>query len=165
VVLLSFIASASKVCCISSGLQLQAEERWLTQNTRSTLQTICAYITNFTNMIKTKTRANHLQPVVLLSHDVFTFRKVLVSIFERLGDLFRRTDVWLALILLSWLQCFALEEWVNIVCLSISIGQLNQSIIQSFFLAMVFFPFTCCCEVVSFLFIARAADVIRESIR
>jgi hypothetical protein len=44
-------------------------------------------------------------PRVLLSHDAFTFRKVLVAM-ERLGALFLRTDIWLVL---GWLFC--LEEW------------------------------------------------------
>jgi hypothetical protein len=53
---------------------------------------------------------------VLRSHDVFTFRKVLVAI-ERLGDLFpQRMDVWL--VLLSWLFCLEGGLVIN-VCLSI----------------------------------------------
>jgi hypothetical protein len=40
-----------------------------------------------------------LVPHGLLSHNVFTFRKVLVAI-ERLGGLFQRTDIWL-----RWLFC------------------------------------------------------------
>jgi hypothetical protein len=52
-------------------------------------------------------------PPVLLSHDVFTFRKVLVAI-ERMDDLVQRADIWLFLA-----GCF-LGGVVNTLCLSIN---------------------------------------------
>jgi hypothetical protein len=48
-------------------------------------------------------------PDVLLSHDVFAFRKVLVAV-ERFGGLFQRTGDWLFLA-----GCFCLEGWLNAV--------------------------------------------------
>jgi hypothetical protein len=52
-------------------------------------------------------------PLVLLSHDVFTFRKVLVAI-ERMGGLSQRTDIWL------FLAGCLLGGVVNALCLSIN---------------------------------------------
>jgi hypothetical protein len=52
-------------------------------------------------------------PPVLLSHDVFTFRKVLVAV-ERMGGLSQRMDIWLFLA-----GCLP-GGLVNTLCLSIN---------------------------------------------
>ena len=59
-------------------------------------------------------------PNVLRSHEVFTFRKVLVAI-ERLGDLFsQRMDVWPGSFFAG---CFAWRGPGSFLCVCLSIGQ------------------------------------------
>jgi len=100
----SFTASASKVFNIS-WTSLPLRRTCLTYFLCSIFHTIYACITNFTNMTKDEDSSKACVPRVLLSHDAFTFRKVLVAM-ERLGALILRTDIWL---ILGWLFC--LEEW------------------------------------------------------
>lgn len=92
----SFTASASKVCLHPAPSQAGAN---LSQRLNDN---VCLH-DELHEYDQYEDSSKISDPDVLLSHDVFAFRKVLVAV-ERFGGLFQRTGDWLFLA-----GCFCLE--------------------------------------------------------